>query len=170
MTLIIVIITSALSIYGFSNRDFFYKFQFNPYLIYHRKEYHRFITHAFLHADWIHLIINMFVLYSFGTGLEFYLKQLQAAGILSFPYQVYYLIMYFSALVVSSLTTFKKYRDVHEYNAVGASGAVSAVLFACIFFNPWQKLLFWAIIPIPGIIFGVLYLWYSNHHGQEKQR
>jgi membrane associated rhomboid family serine protease len=163
MTLIIVIITSVVSILCFTNRDLFDKLQFNHYLVYHKKQYHRLITHAFVHADWMHLIVNMIVLYSFGTGLEYYLKILNADGVLKFPPDICYLIMYFAAMVISSLTTLKKYRDVHYYNAVGASGAVSAVLFACIFFNPWQKLLFWAILPIPGILFGVLYLWYSHY-------
>ena len=163
MTIIIVAITVLISIICFSNRQLFDKLLFNPYRVYHKKEYYRFITHAFVHADWMHLIVNMFVLFSFGQGLEMYLQELKQEGILNFPLPVYFLVIYFSALVVSSLTTLKKYRDSEFYSSVGASGAVSTVLFACIFFNPWQKLLFWAIIPIPGILFGVLYLWYSHY-------
>lgn len=168
MTLLLVIVTSVISIIAFSNRELFYKLQFNPYQVYHRKQYYRLISHAFLHAGWLHLIINMFVLFSFGTGLEMYLKRLYQHGMLHLPYQFYYLVLYFSAIVLSSLSTLKKHRDNHYYNAVGASGAVSAVLFACIFFAPWQKLLIWAIIPIPGIIFGVLYLFYSHYMGRKE--
>ena len=168
MTLILVIITSLVSLACFSNRDLFEKFELNPYKVYHKKQYYRIITHAFVHADWVHLIINMIVLYSFGKGLEMYLNYLKVDGMVRFPVPVYYLVLYFTAIIISSLTTLKKYRDIYEYNAVGASGAVSTVLFACIFFDPWQKLYFWAIIPIPGILFGVLYLWYSNYQSKRN--
>ncbi len=168
MTIVIVIITSLISIVCFSNRSLFEKLELNPYKVYHKKEYYRVITHAFVHADWVHLIINMFVLYSFGTGLEYYFSYLKIEEILSFPIYVYYLSMYFSAIIIASLTTLKKFRDIPEYNAVGASGAVSAILFACIFFDPWHKLLFWAIIPIPGILFGVLYLWYTHYMSRKN--
>jgi membrane associated rhomboid family serine protease len=163
MTLIIVIITSAISIICFYERDWFERLQFNPYKVYHHKQYYRLVTHAFLHADWVHLIVNMFVLYSFGNGIEYYLKMLYAEGIIKFDPLLYYGVLYFLAIIISSLTTLKKFRDSEWYNSVGASGAVSAILFACIFFNPWQKLLLYAIIPIPGIVFGVLYLFYSHY-------
>jgi len=105
----------------------------------------------------------MLVLFSFGSALELYFTELKNTEILKYNPSFFYIILYLSALVISSLTTLKKYKDDYNYNAVGASGAVSTVLFACIFFNPWQKLLFWAIIPVPGILFGVLYLWYSQY-------
>ena len=160
MTLFIVIITAIISFLGFTNHDLFSKLIFNPYRVSHNKEYYRLFTHALLHADWIHLIVNMFVLYQFGQVLETYLKIVP--NIYHLPPSLVYLIMYVSAIVISSLTTLKKYRDAFFYNAVGASGAVSAVLFACIFFDPWAKLGVFLIIPVPGIIFGVLYLWYCS--------
>jgi membrane associated rhomboid family serine protease len=168
MTLVFVVVTSIISVFCFSNRAWLEKLQFNPYRVYHKKEYYRLITHGFVHADWVHLIINMLVLYSFGSALELYLGELRNSEILNYSPAVYYVILYFSALVISSLTTLKKYKDEYHYNAVGASGAVSTVLFACIFFNPWHKLLFWAIIPVPGILFGVLYLWYSQYMGKRN--
>jgi membrane associated rhomboid family serine protease len=163
MTIIIVAFTSIISILSFSNQKLFDKLKFNPYKVYHNKEYYRFISHAFVHADWVHLIINMIVFYSFGQGLEQYLTSLKYEGIIRFHPALYFVFLYFSAIIISSITTLKKFKNVYEYNAVGASGAVSAILFACIFFNPWHKLLFWAIIPVPGILFGVLYLGYSHY-------
>lgn len=163
MTIIIVAVTAIISILCFYNHDLLDKLQLNPYKVYHNKEYWRLITHAFVHADWVHLIVNMIVLFSFGKGMEYYLQSLRVADVISYDPSIYYIIMYFSATVIASLTTIKKYKNNYSYNAVGASGAVATVLFACIFFDPWQKLLFWAIIPIPGILFGALYLWYSHY-------
>jgi membrane associated rhomboid family serine protease len=161
MTIVLIAITVFISLISFGNRNLFEKLQFNPYRVYHNKEYYRLITHAFLHADWIHLIINMFVLFQFGRALEYFL--LLHVNFLHFSPLIYFITLYISSTIISSLTTLKKYRDVFQYNAVGASGAVSSVLFACIFFDPWMKLGVFLIIPVPGIIFGILYLWYSNY-------
>jgi len=91
------------------------------------------------------------------------------SGYFKFNPNYYYFILYISAIIIATLTTLQKQKDNMLYTAVGASGAVSAVLFACIFFNPWQKLLFWAIMPIPGIVFGILYLWYSHYMSKRSQ-
>lgn len=164
ITITIVILTCLVSFMCFTNSSLFEKLQFNPYKVYHGKQYYRLITHALVHADWIHLIINMFVLWQFGTVLEkYFLSRVPLFGIVEIPSFVYFIIMYIGATIVASLTTLYKYKDVYHYNSVGASGAVSAVLFACIFFDPWMKLGIFFVIPMPGIIFGVLYLWYSNY-------
>lgn len=163
MTIIILAVTSVISIACFYNRTLFEKFQFNPYLVYHNRQYYRLISHAFVHADWLHLFVNMFVLYSFGQAFEYFLIQLKYDDVLHFHPAVYYIAMYVSSIVISSIITLKKYRDDPYYNAVGASGAVSSVLFVCIFFDPWMKLGLLLIIPMPGIIFGVLYLFYSQY-------
>lgn len=156
MTIIIILITSVFSIFAFSHHSLIYKYQFNPYQIITRKQYPRLILHAFLHANWTHLIVNMLVLYSFGTALERYFQQF--FGVNWIPY---YLILYFGAILVSPLYALIKHRNDYLYNAVGASGAVSAVVFAAIFFDPWSKIYFFGMIPMPGIIFAVLYLIYS---------
>lgn len=162
MTVFIVIFTALISILAFSRSELLLKLQFNPYQVYHRKQYYRLLTHALLHADWIHLLINMLVLFSFGTAVEYYFQRLEIAGTLRFPGLIY-LLFYLSALVVSSLTTLFKHKDNYGYNSIGASGGVSAVVFASIFFAPWQNLLLYAIIPIPGVLFGALYLAYSHY-------
>jgi membrane associated rhomboid family serine protease len=161
MTIFLIASTALISVICFSNRNLFEKLQFNPYRVYHNKEYYRLVTHAFLHANWVHLFINMFVLYQFGRLLEDFFKGYN--NILHLPPVLVYIFLYFSSIVISALTTLKKYRDIFAYNAVGASGAVSSVLFACILFDPWMKLGVFLVIPMPGIIFGILYLWYSNY-------
>lgn len=156
MILIIIIVTSLISYIAFRNKDIMYKFQFNAYQIYHRREIYRFISHAFLHADMMHLFVNMLVLYSFSDNVMSYFRFYFGGKAI-----LYMLILYFGSIVFSTLYTFIKHRDNPHYNAVGASGAVSAVLFTSIFFTPMHKVLFFGVIPIPGIIFGVAYMIYS---------
>jgi membrane associated rhomboid family serine protease len=166
ITLIIVIITSIVSVIAFSNSRLFARLQFNPYQVYHRREWYRIITHGLLHADWMHLIINMFVLYSFGVHVEQYFVQMASVTWMKLPL-LWYVIFYLISLIVSSLTTLRKQKDNVWYNAVGASGAVSAVLFCSIFFEPRQTLLFFGFIPVKAYIFGPLYLVYSYYSGRK---
>lgn len=133
-----------------------YRYNFNPYQIIHRNQWYRIISHAFLHADYMHLAINMFVLYSFGDALEYYLGYYFGSKKI-----LYYLIIYFGSIIFSVLFSLFKNRNNVHYNAVGASGAVSAIVFACIFFAPMSKLLVFMILPVPGIVFAGLYLAYS---------
>jgi membrane associated rhomboid family serine protease len=110
----------------------------------------------------------MVVLFSFGVYVEREFRFLENAGqiksgLLSF------ILLYFSAIVISGITTFmKKHKDPY-YVAVGASGAVSAVLFTSIFFSPLEKILLYGILPMPGIVFGILYLAYSSYMGRKDK-
>ena len=162
MTILLIVITSLISVISFNRRELFDKLQLNPYAVYHKKEWYRIISHGFLHADWVHLFINMFVLFSFGSSVENIFKQLAASGVIKSP-TLSYVLLYFISMIFATLTTIKKQKDNHWYNSVGASGAVSAVVFTSIFFQPLAKLYFYAVIPIPGIVFGVLYLAYSHY-------
>ena len=166
MTLLIVLVTSAISIIAFSNGTLFARLQFNPYQVYHRREWYRIITHGFLHADWVHLIINMLVLFSFGSSVEHDFGIMASRTWIKFP-TLWYVIFYLLSLIISSLTTLHKHKNNVWYNSVGASGAVSAVLFCCIFFNPHMSLLFMGIIPIKAYIFGPLYLLYSYYSARK---
>ncbi|MDD4645404.1 MAG: rhomboid family intramembrane serine protease [Bacteroidales bacterium] len=156
MTIFLILITSIFSIVAFSQHSLIYKYQFNPYQILKRHQYSRLLLHAFLHANWTHLIINMLVLFSFGTVLEKYFQ-----GCFGNNWIPYYLMLYFGAILVSPLYALIKHRNDYLYNAIGASGAVSAVVFATILFDPWNKIFFFGMIPMPGFIFGFLYLIYS---------
>jgi membrane associated rhomboid family serine protease len=167
MTLIIVILTSVVSVVAFSRRELFGKMLFNPYQVYHRKEWYRLITHGLLHADWMHLIINMLVLFSFGGYVEGYFSMMAEMTWLKLPV-LWYFLFYVSALIVSSLTTLRKHKDDVWYNSVGASGAVSAVLFCSIFFEPNNTLLLMGIIPIKAYIFGPLYVAYSYYEARKS--
>ena len=157
LTLTIIIITALTSIAAFESPNMFNRMVLSPYMIIQRKEWYRVISHGFIHADWTHLIINMLVFYSFGQLLMQYLSFYLGNEVLHF------LVIYFGGMVFATGTTIIKNRDNYAYRGVGASGAVSAVLFTCIFFNPWSELLLMAVIPIPGIIFAVLYLAYCSY-------
>lgn len=156
LTLIIIIITAITSVMAFSNHQLLDKLIFYPAKMNGPGEYYRFITHGLIHADWIHLFFNMYVLYIFGTQVE-YLYQ----GYIGKPYL--YMVMYVLALIASSLPSFAKHRNNYYYSALGASGAVAAVLFTFVYYAPWSTLLIFGIIPMPAIIGAVLYLVYSAY-------
>lgn len=161
MTYILIAFTALISITAFSNQDWFLKLQFSPYQVYHRRQFYRLLTHGFLHANWTHLIINMLVLFFFGPYVETYLKMALGPEVEQW-HRVVYLLFYFAAIIVASLVSLFRHKDDVWYNAVGASGAVSAVIFFFIFFNPWERIYFYGILPVPGIIMGILYLAYSH--------
>lgn len=162
LTIVLIIITSAISLLAFRDEELFSKLKFNAYMVYHRKQYHRLITHGFIHADFWHLFVNMLVLYFFGGTAELYMDKLAEIGVLKFP-KLIYLALYLISIPFASSISLYRYKEQHWYNSVGASGAVAAVMFFCIFFNPWAKLSIYGIIPIPGIIFAILYIIYSQY-------
>ena len=145
LTLLIIVVTSVVSVLAFNRRDLFYRMQFNPYQVFHRKQYYRMLSHGLVHADWWHLIVNMFVLYFFGRQTEAILGALAAQGIVRFPV-VTFLVLYLVGMVFASSITLVKHKNNHWYNAVGASGAVAAVMMFCVFFDPWRKLYLYGII------------------------
>lgn len=163
MTLILVLITIGISVYAFNDRRVADMLSLKPDLVYHKFHVHRLLSHALVHADWPHLLINMYVLYIFGTVCEGYFGVV-FGGKGGFMFLQLYL---FSLIVSSAWSVFKHKNNVY-YTAVGASGAVMAVVFTSIFFDPWNKLWFFGVIPIPGIVFGILYLVYSLYMGKRN--
>lgn len=161
MTILIIIITSVVSVFALYDHSLFAKLQFNAYQVVHRKQYYRLITHGFVHANWWHLIVNMFVLYFFGRNTDMILSALADAGIIKHPVLLF-IIFYLVAIVFSSSISLFRYKDNFLYNSVGASGATSAILMFSIFFSPWE-LVYIYFIPVPGIIFAVLYIIYSQY-------
>lgn len=164
ITYLLIGITVTTSLLAFSYRQLLSAFIFNPYVIDARKQYYRFITAGFIHADLMHLFFNMYALYLFGGIVE-------SAFTIIFPGmgRILYLLLYFSALVMSSTFSFYKYRNNPRYNALGASGAVSAVLFASIILYPAQQLMIFPIpFFIPSYILGPLYLLYSWYMGRKQ--
>jgi membrane associated rhomboid family serine protease len=163
ITLMLILVISLVSAMSFSQKETMALLQFNPYKVYHRKQVYRLLTNAFVHANWEHLIVNMIVLFSFGSAVEHYFQDnFGSIG------TTYYLVLFFGSVIFSNLWSFYKQKDNPYYNAVGASGAVSAVLFTAIFFDPWNNIYFFGVLPIPGIIFGGLYLYYSYYMSTKK--
>jgi membrane associated rhomboid family serine protease len=164
ITLVIIVITAIVSILAFQRNDIFYRFQFNPYNVKHSNEIIRFFSHALLHADWIHLIFNMLVLWFFGGVVEKYFEiYFGAKGML------YFILLYIGGVIFAVLPTYKKHQNDIYYNSVGASGAVSAVLFASVILDPLRSICLYGILCFPGIIWAVLYLGYSYYMAKKGQ-
>ena len=154
--LVIIIANVALSMKGFSDRYFFDKYKFQIGAI-NRGQKIRMLTSAFLHVDYMHLILNMYVLYIFAPIIIIKL------GIIKF------LILYIGSLLAGSFFTLTFHKNELYYSAVGASGAVAGIIYAAILLNPNMSLYMFPLpIPIPGYIFGLGYLLYSIY-GMKKQ-
>lgn len=152
-TTAIIIITVIISLIAWQNRTLMGRLIFDPISITRFKQYDRFVTHGFIHADGMHLLFNMFTLYFFGRVIEkFYIGRFGALGFVGF---------YVLAIIVAIIPTYLKNKNNSRYLGLGASGAVSAVLFSFILFSPWQTLYFFGILPLPAIVFAVLYTAYS---------
>ena len=152
VTYALIAITCLVSWMAFNNRKLADRLILWPPAIDKHKQYDRLVTYGFIHADFMHLLFNMLTQYFFGREIELLMTQL--VGV--WAYQLFYL----SALVVSILPTYLKNQHNPNYLSLGASGAVSAVLFAFILIAPWQ-LIFVFFIPLPAIVFAVLYVGYS---------
>lgn len=167
MTTGIIIITVLVSIAGFQNRSLLAKLMFNAYLVKHSNEWFRVVTHAFVHGGWMHLLVNMWVLWIFGGLVEkHYMLEKGNLGIAG------YLALYLGGILFSTLPSYNKHQNNFNYNAVGASGAVAAVLFSAIYFRPTMDLyLMFIPIPIPAVIFGIGYLaleWYLDKNSADN--
>jgi membrane associated rhomboid family serine protease len=156
---LIIALTVVISIMAFSNAELMDKLKFNAYRIKYSKETWRFFTYGFVHAGWMHLLINMFVLWSFGKIVENFLEQ--SFGLKG---ELYFALLYIAGVIFSTLVDFRNNKENIYYNAVGASGAVSAVVFASILIFPGGSIFIFPIpIPIPSWLFGILYLVYSAY-------
>lgn len=166
ITIIIIIITCITSIKAFQSRETTSKLVFSPYLIKRRGEWHRFLTSGFIHGSWVHLFFNMYVLFLFGSYTEkFFAAAFQQWG------AILYVILYVLAIVLSEVYSYFKHQDNPYYASLGASGAISAIVFASIVFNPLMKigLIFIPFFGIPAFIFGILYLLYSMYMAKNGQ-
>ncbi len=157
ITNIIVGITCLVSFALMQNQPGKSLLVFHPATIREHHQWYRFLTYGFVHADVMHLAINMLVLWSFGNAIEkFYFP----AFLGDFTAQKY-MLLYFGGIVVSSIPSYVRHNRNPNYAAVGASGGVSAVVFAAILFEPWQNLYLYGVIAIPQILAGAAYLFYS---------
>lgn len=155
ITLIIIAVTCIVSYMAFQDPTLFHKLSFNAYDVAHRKQYYRLFTNGFVHAGWEHLLLNMFVLYSFGQTQEMVFSYYR--GWIFFP------LLYLLALPASCIGALLKYKDNPGYTAVGASGAVNAIVFSYILISPLSKLYLFFALPISAYLFAILYLLYSSY-------
>ena len=154
VTLIIIILTCIVSISAFNSRKITNDLIFYPPAISQQNQWYRIFSCALIHAGWIHLFFNMWVLYTFGNELENnFITMFGAKG------KLFYILFYVIAQAIALLPTYYQHKDDSYYRSLGASGAVSAVLFAFIILSPLTPLMIFPIpIPMPAFIFGVLYL------------
>ena len=154
ITIVIVAVTVLVSWRAFNDRALLERLILWPPAVERRKQYDRLLGYGFVHADWMHLIFNMITLWSFGTAVErVFSEWITPVG---------YVLFYLSAIVVSILPTYIAHRNDPNYRSLGASGGVSAVLFAFILFDPWSTLIIFPIpVPIPAFLFAILYVGYS---------
>lgn len=154
ITLYITLITVVVSIAAMYNETLMDKLIFHPYTVHQHKEWYRFFTSGFIHADFMHLAFNMFSFYMFGDYVEQYFTMIFGASGGTF-----YIILYISSLLVCLIPTYLNHYKQYHYQSLGASGAVSAIVFAGIFLQPTMQIGFFIIPPIiPGFIFGPIYL------------
>lgn len=166
ITLAIIGVTVLVSLAALNNAALFEQLLFQPFAIHERKEWYRFLTHAAVHGSIMHLLVNMYVLWMFGTAVE------QAYGqITGNDPWLPYLVLYIGGVIFSALPGYYKHRHDPAYRAVGASGATSAVVFSFILLHPDTKLmLIFLPIPLAAWIFGGLYLfyeWYMSKRGRD---
>jgi len=171
-TIAIIIITAIVSFTSFNSPKAINDLSMWPVMIDGKKQYYRFITSGFIHGDYMHLIFNMFTLYFFGPIVERSLIPLIAhvspADPSSFNLIVslYYIGFYLLALIASDLPSYFKHRRDYGFRSIGASGAVSAIIFASILLDPWMSIGIMGIIPVPAIIYAVLYVVYCIYAGR----
>lgn len=167
--LILIGLTVAISAYAWSNRDLMEAWIMEPYVMARNGQWYRLLTSGFLHADWAHLLFNMFAFYSFSPVVLATLAQGYGPG----AGLGLFLLLYLGGIIVSDLPTYFKHRDERNYRSLGASGGVAAVLFASILLFPVAPkgqgiLIFPLPFPIQPFIFGVLYLVYSWYMGRRR--
>ena len=151
-------ITIATSIWAFSNDNIYANMILHPYSVSRGQRVYTVITSGMIHNDWMHLIFNMLSYYFFAFQLEVVLGHWQFG------------LLYVLSLILSDLPTVYKHRNDDWYHSLGASGAVSAVIFGAIMFNPLGKMMLMILpIPIPAVLFGVLYLVYCNYASKHSR-
>lgn len=164
ITTILCFIIFGISLWGFNSQPVFLKLMHYPYVEARDRSYYRFLTSIFLHGSWLHLLVNLFVFYTFGQAIEYQFVNLFGATM----GRVNFLLLFVLSGVLADVFTYRKHLDDPNFRSVGASGSISGVMFAYVLFYPLQNLYLYGLIPIPGIIAGVLYLWYSNYAAKKE--
>ncbi|MEO5984270.1 MAG: rhomboid family intramembrane serine protease [Ferruginibacter sp.] len=162
VTFILIAVNIFISLIGFSSPRFLSKTIMSPYIVKRKKQYYRMITSGFLHADIMHLFFNMFTLFFFGSAIEYYFSKYGLGG------STAYLALYFLSLVASDIPSYLKHQDDQNYHSLGASGAVSAVVFSSIVFGPWNEIRLYGLVSISFMIYAILFIWYCIYMGKKS--
>ena len=154
----IFVITIITTLITFSNEALYSKMMLHPYSVSKGKYLYTLLTSGLIHKDWMHLLFNMLSFYFFAFQLEATIGHWQFG------------LLYVLSLVLSDLPSVIKHKDDFWYHSLGASGAISAVIFSFIMFSPMSMMMIMPIpIPIPAIIFGILYLVYCTYASKYSQ-
>jgi membrane associated rhomboid family serine protease len=153
MGILIILVTVLISIVAMGQDKWIDRFVFWPYVIKRKNEYWRFITAGFLHADWMHLLFNMLSLYFFAE-----LVQLLLGDIL-------FVALYISSIAAAHVVSYVRHQNDSSYRSLGASGAVSAIIFSAILFLPQMQILVF-FIQVPALLYGCLFVIYSLYMDQ----
>jgi membrane associated rhomboid family serine protease len=160
ISIAILILTISFSIYAMNKPDIKYKYIFHPYSIKLLNQHYRFLSHAFIHGDYIHLAFNMYALLLFGPIIENEIYP-YLLGSIDEPNKklgsLFFVLLYTGAIYASSISEYFKNKKNPQYSSLGASGAINAIIFSFILFAPTARLGFF-FIPMPAWVFGVLYL------------
>ncbi|MEY3369037.1 MAG: hypothetical protein RI973_2192 [Bacteroidota bacterium] len=164
ITLILIIATCLISYQALNNHEMQHKLLHYPYIEDKSNEYYRWLTACFVHGSWLHLGINMYVFYGFGEQVEFRFLELfgPVMGRINF------LLLYLTTAVMANIPTFFRHRNNQAFRSVGASGAVSGILFVFILFEPWARLGLFFVIPVRAILAAFLFLIYSSYAGRQS--
>ena len=159
ITIFLIIATVIISFLAFNNNSLKENLIFSPYQHINNKKWWLVLTHGFIHADYLHLFFNMYVLYAFGLNVENQFNQLNNVGYL------YFLILYLGAMIFATLPSIIKHHNNPSYRSLGASGAVSAIVFVFIILAPTASmgLIILPGLHIPAFLFGLLYLLAENY-------
>jgi membrane associated rhomboid family serine protease len=161
-TFLLIGVTVLVSWQAFNNRVLLDRLILWPPAIDRNKQYDRLLTHGFIHADGQHLLFNMITLFFFGRAIEpVFVEKIGLVGFTAF---------YLSAIAIAILPTYMNHRHDSGYRSLGASGAVSAVLFSYILFAPWS-LIYVFFLPVPAVLYAVAYTGYSiwmDRHGTDN--
>lgn len=157
ITFLLIAVNCIVSFLAFNNRDLMNKLVFHPVSVDKNKQWYRFISSGFIHADVNHLLFNMLTLFFFGREIESVFTYANIGG------QWGFLAFYLAAIAVSEIPSYLKHKTNPNYSSLGASGAIAAVVFSLVLFNPWGIILLKFIIPIPFILYAVGYVAYSSY-------
>ena len=165
LTIILIVITVLISILGYTNLKIREDLIFSPVMIHEKNQYYRFVSYGFLHADIMHLIFNMYAFYLFGESTEFAFREIFGQNGATF-----YILLYFLSLIVCVIPDFTKYKNNPNYRSLGASGAVSAVVFTSVMIRPLSGIgIIFIPVMVAGFIFGVLFLVISYYLGKKSK-